>query len=762
MKQVIQSYKTGQVTLEEVPIPLCKPGGVLVKNVCSLISPGTEKLMIEIGKKSLLGKAMARPDLVRLAWEKAKREGFVSVLKEALNRLDEPIPLGYSSSGIVVEVGEGVKEFQVGERVACAGAGFASHAEYVWVPENLCVPIPIRKVNGYSLFVYGEGSQITNNKSTDDYVSFEEASFAMLGAIALHGIRCGELTPGEIVAVIGLGLIGLLSVQILEAYGFQVVATDIDERKCQIARNISPHIIAERNELKFKGIIEQLTRGSGVDAVIVASASEDNKPLLLSEEICRRRGKIVLIGVADISLTRKVMWEKEISFVVSRASGPGSLDSAYEEKGLRYPLEYVRWTEKRNLEEFLRLIGQSRLDVKRLITHRFKIDEALHAYELILKGKEPYLGILLEYGEKPESQNKIEEIKKENWVALSSTPPSKNVGLIGGGLFTKNILLPKIKKIKGIQLIKVATTSGPTANHIAKKFGFASTTTDYKKILEDENIGSVIITTPHNLHGRMVLETLGAGKNVFVEKPLCINEKELSEIANLYNQINQINQINQTDQRDQTDQRNQFLMVGFNRVFSSLTEELIQFLKGRNTPLVMHYRVNAGYLPADHWTMDKEIGGGRIIGEVCHFIDYLHYLAGAKPVSVFTQSIEGSPGKFFKEDNVSITLKFADGSIGNIIYTAKGSKSFSRERVEVFSEEEVGIIEDFRKLTLVRRGRKKRIKRLSQDMGYEKEMEYFFRENSFDPKLFNRYYYSMLATFKAVESLYEGKPVTVS
>ena len=723
MKQVIQSYRTGQVTLEEVPIPLCKPGGVLVNNKCSLISPGTEKLMIETGKRSLLGKAMARPDLVRLAWEKAKREGFISVFKEAMNRLDEPVPLGYSSSGVVVEVGEGVTEIKVGDRVACAGAGFASHGEYVWVPKNLCVPI--------------------------QQISFEQASFAMLGAIALHGVRCTETAPGGVVAVIGLGLIGLLAIQILHAYGYKVISMDIDEKKCQIAQEFSPPIIAESDQLKFKILSEQITGGWGVDAVLVASASKDNKPLLLAEEICRRRARIVLVGVADITLTRKVMWEKEISFVVSRAGGPGSLDPFYDKRGGDYPVEYVRWTEKRNMEEFLWLVSQGKVDVQRLITHKFKIDEALKAYELILKGEEPYIGILLEYGEGEEKRKNLVEIKKEIAPAFSLNLSSKNVGLIGGGLFTKNILLPQIKKIKDVRLIKVATTSGPTANHIAKKFGFTETTTDYRSILEDERIGSVIITTPHNLHGKMVLEALKAGKNVFVEKPLCLNESELKEIDSTYSS------------RLTPSTSPPLLMVGFNRVFSSLTEELLNFLKGRRTPLIMHYRINAGYLPPEHWTMDKEIGGGRIIGEVCHFVDYLHYLAGSKPVSVFAESIEGSTGKFFPEDNLILTIKFADGSVGNILYTAKGSKAFSRERVEIYAEEEVAVLEDFRILTLVRGGKRRKIKRFSQDMGYKKELEVFFGQNPFDLNLFNRYYYSMLTTFKAVESLRGRKTIQI-
>jgi len=716
MKQVIQNYKKGQVKLEETPVPLCKAGGVLARNACSLISPGTEKFIIETGRKNLLDKALARPDLVRLSWEKAKKEGFWNVFNEAMNRLDEPVALGYSSAGVVVETGEKVSNFSVGDRVACAGAGFASHADYVWVPENLCASIP-------------EG------------VSFEEASFVMLGAIALQGIRCAELSFGENAAVIGLGLIGLITIQILETYGCKVIGFDIDKRKCELAGKISPGVLVVKDTQLFKKTIEQATKGYGTDAAIITASSKDNSALLLAEEICRKKGTVVLVGMADIALTRKTMWEKELKFIVSKAAGPGSIEENYEKKGFDYPVEYARWTEKRNMEEFLSLAAKRKVDVKRLITHSFSSRDALCAYELITKNEEFYVGILLKYRE---------EIPKETKVNLGSsfvhTTSSKgNIGVIGGGLFSKNVLLPVLRKIKGINLIGIATTSGCTSFHTGKKFGFQYCTTDYKKILEDESINSVIITTPHNLHAAMVIEAIKAGKNVFVEKPLCIRKEQLQAISDTYGSLNEKPK----------------LMVGFNRPFSPLSQKAKDFIKDRSTPLVINYRVNAGYIPQQHWTRDLNVGGGRIIGEVCHFIDFLQFLTGAYPISVFTQGIDGNTGKYFRDDNIVITLKFRDGSIGTILYSSKGSKSFSRERVEVFCEDSLAIIEDFRKLLLVEGNKKRAFSKFSQEMGYREELSFFIESNELNGKIFEGYVNTMYATFAALESLQKDRVIEI-
>jgi len=720
LKQVVQSYKNGKISLTEVPVPACKAGGVLVRNAASLISVGTEKLMIEMGQKSLLGKARARPDLVRQAWAKAKKEGFLSVYKEAMNRLDEPISLGYSAAGVVLEVGSGVSGFSSGDRVAAAGAGFASHAEVVWVPENLIVPIP-------------EG------------VEFEAAAFVMLGGIALHGVREAALTLGERAVVIGLGLLGLLSVQLLKAQGCRVIGVDLDRQKCELAKEMGADLALVPGQDEVEAAITNFTGGRGADAVLIVSASKDNQPLLLAEAVARERARLVLVGVADLTLTRKAFWEKELSFSVSKAAGPGSIAPLYEAKGFDYPIAYVRWTERRNLEAFLDLLSQGRVRVNRLITHRFPIQEALPAYELILKNQEPYIGVILSYPEFETTDAKPNEpARKVQLTAPAARPESAApgaVGLIGGGMFTKNILLPALKQVHNLHLGGVATTTGVTAQHIARKFGFAYATTDYREILGDPGIGSVLITTRHNLHGRLVLEALAAGKHVFVEKPLCLTEAELQEIISAY---------------DGT----RLLMVGFNRRFAPLAQEVKKFLAGRCTPLVMSYRVNAGYIPPDSWVHDPEVGGGRLLGEVCHFIDFLHYLSGSPAVQVSAVALSGALGQYRRDDNFMLSLTFQDGSVGNIIYTAKGTKSFSRERFEIFAEESVAVIEDFRRGLLVQGGRSRSLKKLSMDLGYRGEMEFFsqnVQKGSDYDIVFEQYIASSEATLKAAMALTTGE-----
>lgn len=723
MKQVIQSYKTGKINLFDVPVPPCKSGGVLVRNVNSLISIGTEKSMIEVAKKSLLGKAIARPDLVKRFVDKAKREGLVNVYKEAMNRLDEPVSLGYSSAGIVIEVGAGVTEFKVGDRVACAGAGFAGHAEVIWVPKNLCVKIP-------------------------DNLGFDEASFVMLGGIALQGIRLAELTFGENVVVIGLGLLGLLTVQILNAYSCDVIGIDIDEGKVELAKefDLRLRLIPGRDDII--GAVSNFTKSYGVDAVIITASSKDNTPIRMAQDLIRKKGTIILVGVADLNLDRKTLWEKEINFVVSKAAGAGSLETTYEQKGYDYPIQYVRWTEKRNLEHFIELLSKRKLKLNRLITHRFKIDDALGAYDMLTQAKQKCIGVLLEYENgKPEEQTKILASK----IILRAQPQqnisSKNIGLIGAGMFTKNILLPALSKVNQIKLIGIATTTGMTSNHIARRYGFEYCTSDYRDILKDPHINYVIITTPHNLHANMVIEALEAGKHTFVEKPLCINTEELKRIVEVYNA---------------TGHGGLKLMVGFNRRFSSLASQARAFFENRTAPLIMNYRVNAGFISPDHWTQDTQIGAGKIIGEVCHFIDFFQFITSSYVKSIFAEGISREAGKYLPEDNVCLNLKFMDGSVGSITYCANGSKAFSRERIEVFGEESVLVIDDFRTLILVKAIKQQRIKKLSCDMGYLKELNYFLNSPVFDShNLFEGYIHTTLATIKTLESMRKGVPCKI-
>lgn len=713
--------------MAEVPQTGAKTGGILIQTRASLISPGTEKMMIEMGQKSLLGKARARPDLVRQVWAKAQKEGFISVFKEAMNRLDEPLPLGYSAAGVVLEVGAGVQGFKPGDRVAAAGAGFASHAEMIWVPENLCVPIP-------------EG------------VDFEEAAFVMLGGIALHGVREAGLTLGETAVVIGLGLLGLLSVQLLTAQGCRVIGVDLDRQKCELARELGADLALIPGQDGVEEAVANSTHGRGADAVIITAASRDPRPVRLAEAVARERARLVLVGVAELSLTRKAFWEKELRFTVSKAAGPGSLEPLYEAKGFDYPQSLVRWTERRNLAAFLDLVARGRVQLKKLITQRFPIGQALEAYDLILKNREPYIGVVLSYPQ-PEKQETEEALAAAEKAALprkvwlqpgASTSQPANpqaIGLIGGGMFTKNILLPALKKIPGLTLMGAATTTGVTAQHIAKKFGFAYATTDYQEILKDKTIGSVIITTRHNSHAALVLAALAAGKHVLVEKPLCLTSEELEEISAAYD-------------------GSRLLMVGFNRRFAPLAQPVKAMVAGRTTPLMMTYRVNGGYIPGDHWVHDPEVGGGRLRGEVCHFIDFLHFMTDSETASVRVETISGATGKYRYDDNLIINLTFKDGSTGTILYTAKGPKAFSRERFELFCEDSAAVLEDFRRAQLIQSGRTRKIRKFSMDMGYQAELEFFIKavgEPENFAKLFLNYAASTRATLEAAAALRTGQ-----
>jgi predicted dehydrogenase/threonine dehydrogenase-like Zn-dependent dehydrogenase len=725
VRQVIQNYKDGRIDLREVPEPLCKAGGVMVRNMASVISPGTEKMMIEMGRKSLLGKARARPDLVRQAWVKAQKEGFLSVFKEAMNRLDGPVPLGYSAAGLVVEVGRGVQGIKAGDRVAMAGAGYASHAEVVWVPENLCVPIP-------------EG------------VGFEEAAFVMLGGIALHGVREAALTLGERAVVIGLGLLGLLSVQFLKSQGCRVAGVDLDTQKGNLAKELGADLVLMAGKDNVEEAIANFTGGLGADAVIITAASQDRRPLQLAEAIARERARLVLVGVAELSLTRKAFWEKELVFSVSKAAGPGSLAPLYEARGFDYPIAQVRWTERRNLEVFLDLVAQGRVQLRQLITHRFPVAEALQAYDLLLENREPYIGVVLTYPPPDPDTPELGAPRRRVYVTPGAAgargEAAGGVGVIGGGMFTKNVLLPVLKQGVQAPLVGVATTTGVTAQGLAQKFGFKYATTDYQEILQDPAIGAVLITTRHNLHARLVCEALAAGKHVLVEKPLCLTEAELDMILKHYDGSRQV-------------------MVGFNRRFAPLARELHASLAGRMTPVMMSYRVNAGFIPAEHWVHDPEAGGGRLLGEVCHFVDFLCFLCDSEAARISAVGISGDTGKYRDDDNLALTVAFQDGSVGQILYTAQGSKAFSRERLEVFGEDTVSVIEDFRLATIVKGGKTRKIRKLSMDMGYQDELAAFFKALD-DParfgEIFESYVNSTLATLRAAASLRTGEPMRVT
>ncbi len=737
MKQLIQNYRTGKIELADVPIPLCGANSVLVKNQASLISIGTEKSIIELGRKSLLGKAKARPDLVKRFIEKAKKEGFWKTFQEALGRLDNPTPLGYSSAGVVVEVGKNVHKFSVGDRVACIGAGYACHAEYITVPENLCVRLP-------------------------DNVSFEEGAFGMLGIIALHGIRCANLTFGEKTTVIGLGLIGLLTIQILNTYGSQVIGFDIDPAKVELARSLG--LIYGYSDLEdFKNAVDKLTHGFGADAVIITAATKSDEPVNVAVDIARMKAKIVMVGVGDIHPNRNEMWHKEVEIVVSKAGGPGIFDPFYENKGIDYPIGYVRWTENRNLEEFIRLIAEKRVEVKKLISHIVPIEDALQVYEDLLSNSGKYVGVIIKYPEGTGEVGELERIKILKKVQNSKFEVQDliekrehkvegidkvRLGVIGAGLFGKALLLPALKKINDAELYALCTSSAPNVYHTGKKYGFSIIATDYNEILKDESIDAVIILTPHSQHKKMVIDALIAGKHVFVEKPLCISEEELLEIDEVYRNL----------------EKKPVLMVGYNRRFSKHSEKVKQFLGSKINPSVINYRVNAGFVPPDHWVHSEEEGGSRIVGEICHFIDMLIYLTNSYPVKVFAERVRGDNRSVLNSDNISITLSFNDGSIGSIIYSASGDKAFSRELVEVFCDGKTAVIQDYRKSETFFNGRRKKFKTMNQDMGYGEELRHFVAliKGKENPRLrYEEIYYSTLTIFKIIESLQKGLPINI-
>jgi predicted dehydrogenase/threonine dehydrogenase-like Zn-dependent dehydrogenase len=747
MKQLLQNYKTGRLQIQEVPASPAGSYRVVVRTFASLVSVGTEKSMLELARKSLLGKAMARPDLVRQVIAKAQAEGILEAWRQAMGRLDTPVPLGYSSAGVVIDVGPGVQGFAVGDRVACAGSGYAGHAEVVSVPVNLCVKIP-------------EG------------VDFESAAFVALGGIALEAVRMARVSLGETVVVIGLGLLGQIAVQLLNAAGCHVIGMDIHPRKAEMALQHGAEAVATDYSV-LSALCRQRTGNQGADAVIILAATPSNEPLERAAELCRERGRIVAAGLVGLQIPRKPFYDKELELVVSRAWGPGLYDPHYTEKGLDYPLAYARWTARRNMEEFLAQLAKGAIRVDHLITHRFPFDRAPEAYELILEGKEPYIGVLLTYEREPDLSRTVvvkrnqrgqrgQESQRGQISSVPSVPSALSgplgVGLIGAGQFAAGTLLPILKGLKGLRFRGVATATGLSARHVADKFGFEYCTTDYHEILKDPEIALVFILTRHGAHAPLVAEALRAGKHVFVEKPLALNPEQLRELVRAYKGPEGLDGPSVSSVPSGS-----LLMVGFNRRFSPFAKWLKDRFADIPEPLAVHCTVNAGPVPPDHWVHDPEQGGGRIIGEVCHFVDLIQYLTGSLPVRVYAETLTSRGYK--PSDNVVITLKMANGAIGSITYVAGGDKRYPRERVEVFGGGAVGVIENFKAATFIRGGRKMRIRNwLSVDRGHRGEVEALLsaiRAGGPAPVAFEEYVYTTLATFAIEESLRKGTPVRI-
>jgi len=724
MKQVFQDTQTAEITVLEVPAPKLLAGCVLVRTAASLVSAGTERASSEFASKNLLQKARMRPDLVREVLSKVSRDGIASTMSAVRNRLDQPSALGYSSAGTVVAVGEGIVDITPGDRVACAGAGHAVHAEFACVPRMLIARIP------------------------SPSVTFDEAAFTTLGAVALHGVRNADVTLGDVVAVIGLGLLGQLTVQILKAAGCCVLGMDISAERAELALRLGADAVSSSSP-SFRELCLQHSAGHGVDSILIAAQTASNDPVDLAGAVARNRAVVVAVGTVAMNIPRRPFYEKELDFRVSRSYGPGRYDSAYEQKGIDYPIGYVRWTETRNMEAFLKLLADRKkdrkLDLLPLITHRFPVARAHSAYDLIRgKTNEASLGVLISY---PEPADDIAHVTLREPDRPKSNQKSIQLGLLGVGSFAMHTLLPVINRAGGVDMIVASAASGSHARHAATKFRFRSCTTDERQIFNNPEVNTVVIATRHHLHASQVVEALSSGKHVFCEKPLCLNAAELAAIVAVHG--------------DQDTRR--LLMVGFNRRFAPLALRMKEFLQEAGEPLALHYRVNAGFLAADHWLNDPLQGGGRILGEVCHFVDFLCFLTGSSPVEVETCSLP-NPGQY-SNDNVVCSLRFADGSQGTISYLANGDKSFSKERVEVFGGGSVAVLENFKRLELVRGG-KKRVFRslLRQDKGLRGEWEAFvaaIQDGADSPVPFHEIVSATLATFALEESRGLGQPVAV-
>ena len=717
MKQVLQNMKTGETQVADVPVPQVGEGAALVKTSASLVSAGTERMLVEFARQSLAGKARSRPDLVRQVLNKARREGVLPTIDSAMNKLDQPMVLGYSSAGRIVKVGPGLEGFKVGDRIACGGGGHAVHAEFAAIPKNLMVPIP-------------------------DTVDFEAAAFTTIGAIAMQGFRLADVSIGARVAVIGLGLLGLLTTGIANAAGCQVMGVDLDPERVELAKQMGAGCAVSREQaVEAAG---SFSFGKGVDAVLICADTPSNDPVVLAGEIARDKANVVVVGAVGMDIPRKTYYEKELELVVSRSYGPGRYDPTYEEEGQDYPIGYVRWTENRNMASFLGLLDQGKLDVSPLISHRIPIEEGKRAYELIT-GEEPHLGVLLTYGE--------EELPEENRIPNLKAPTVRvkpgeilALGVLGAGNYALSTFLPVVNKTGGVAPVGVVSASGTSAHHAAQRFGFGFAASEPEAVFEDPAINMIAILTRHNLHTPQILTAFKAGKHVYCEKPLAINQEQFEQIKA------------ELQKEDQP-----LLMLGFNRRFAPLAKRMKSFVDERQEPLFAHYRVNANILPPEHWLLDPEVGGGRIIGEACHFIDFLTFLVGENPIEVSTQGLPDQ-GKY-REDNVVMNFNFPDGSIGVVSYLANGDKSYSKEYLEVFSSGRIAVLNDWRKLELVSKGRRKGKRHwLSQDKGH-KDAWLAFQEAVKSKKAPPIPYEHLLgvskASFAAVESLRSGESIQI-
>ncbi len=672
MKQILQSLKNGNIELAEVPVPQVRPGFLLIKSSRSLISLGTEKMLMNFGRAGWVDKARQQPDKVKQVFQKIKTDGLIPTVNAVMNKLDQPLALGYSNAGTVIAVGSGVYGFKPGDRVVSNG----NHAEIVCISTSLCARIP-------------------------DNVNDTTASFTVVSSIALQGVRLVSPTLGESIAVIGLGLIGLITCQILQANGCRVTGFDYDSGKVELARSYGVAAYDLSTAIDPVETAITFSNGHGVDAVIITAATSSNDPIQQAPQMCRKRGRVVLVGVSGLNISRDDFYKKEISFQVSCSYGPGRYEKSYEEKGLDYPIGFVRWTEQRNFLAILDLMSSGKLNVEKLVSREIDFFKADDAYQLINEGKD-LLGIVLKYDGNVDLQKKSIIIHPARTKVLDSARPV--TGFIGAGNYASAILIPAFSKA-GATLKTITSAGGVSGTHVGHKHGFSISATDNSVIFNDPEINTAVISTRHSSHAGLVIEAIRAGKNVFVEKPLCMSLEELNEIRKVYNETAVENGTR--------------IMVGFNRRFSPLIEEARKCLKTLSEPMSVIITVNAGIISGEHWTQDKETGGGRIIGEACHFIDLIRYLTGHPVVEIKSTAMFENSNNSKPADTVTITMSHKNGSTGTVHYFANGCKEFPKERIEVFAAGRILQIDNYKNLNFFGWPGVKNISLWSQDKGQE-------------------------------------------
>jgi len=703
MKQVIQNVRSGATTVKEIPDPLASPGQVLIAEIASAISAGTERYVVDLARKSLMGKARERPADVKRVLQKMREEGIRTTLTQVSAKLNDPMPLGYSAAGIVLACGAGVQEFKPSDRVAAV----APHAAVVAIGRNLCARMP-------------------------DNVTFEQAAYTSIAAIGLQGVRLMNATLGESVLVIGLGLIGQICVCLLKAQGCRVFGVDLDPAKLELARTLGADAVAFGSPQQA---VKDFSGGLGVDAAVITAATESNEPIEFAAEVCRTKGRIVLVGVVGLDIPRPPFFRKELEFTVSYSLGPGRSDPLYEEKGVDYPIGHVRWTVQRNMQAVLELMSQGKLPVEKLTSHRFPIDRASEAYDLITGRREPFLGIVVDYGETALPRRR---------VSLPGRPlkagSSLGLSLIGAGNFARLIMLPAISKLDGIAWRGICTAKGVTAESTGERYGFEFAATDTAEILGDAGTSAVFIATRHDLHADVVIAALRSGKHVFVEKPLCITEDQLDRISTCIEELGDGCPI---------------LTVGFNRRFAPATLRVKSFFAGI-APLSLAYRFAPPFLPPDHWTQDIEIGGGRIVGEACHAIDTCTAIAGSPPVKVYAESVNS-------DDRVFISIRHQNDSVSSVSYQAGGDQAFPAERIEVIALGRSAVIDAWQDGQLWSGGRCEKFS-AQKDKGHDKEFAAFIdacRSDGPWPISWNDLYSVTAASLRAVRSLREGVPLPI-